>query len=52
MTVFLVLKKVIPEELVEASLDRIKRSKQAMCNMWDEWEGMQEVVKEERGKVN
>jgi len=25
-----------------------ERSKYAMCNMWDEWEGMQEVVAEQR----
>ena len=36
----------------EEGNDPWERSKQAMCNMWDEWEGMQEVVKEERGKVN
>ncbi len=27
-----------------------ERSKFAMCNMWDEWEGMQEVVAEEKLK--
>lgn len=25
-----------------------ERSKLAMCNMWDEWDGMQDVVAEER----
>lgn len=25
-----------------------ERSKNAMCNMWDEWEGMQEIVKEQK----
>ena len=36
----------------EEGNDPWERSKQAMCNMWDEWEGMQEVVKEQRAKVN
>ena len=27
-----------------------ERSKHAMCNMWEEWEGMQEVVAEEQAK--
>ena len=27
-----------------------ERSKHAMCNMWDEWEGMQEVVAEQQAK--
>ena len=27
-----------------------ERSKYAMCNMWDEWEGMREVVAEEKSK--
>lgn len=32
----------------EKGNDPWERSKYAMCNMWDEWEGMQEVVAEER----
>ncbi len=27
-----------------------ERSKDAMCNIWDEWEGMQDVVAEEKAK--
>ena len=27
-----------------------ERSKDALCNMWDEWKGMQEVVAAERAK--
>jgi hypothetical protein len=23
-----------------------------MCNMWDEWEGMQEIVSEEKAKTS
>jgi hypothetical protein len=29
-----------------------ERSKYAMCNMWDEWEGMQETVAEEKAKTS
>jgi len=32
----------------EAGNDPWERSKYAMCNMWDEWQGMQEVVAEQR----
>ncbi len=31
--------------------DPWERSKYAMCNMWDEWEGMQAVVAEEQAKA-
>ena len=31
----------------EEGNDPWERSKQAMCNMWEEWEGMQEIVKQE-----
>lgn len=34
----------------EAGNDPWERAKHAMCNMWEEWEGMQEVVAEERAK--
>ena len=27
-----------------------ERSKDAMCDMWDEWEGMREVVAEEQAR--
>ena len=30
--------------------DPWERSKHAMCNTWDEWEGMREIVAEERAK--
>ncbi|MFP6853990.1 MAG: hypothetical protein VB939_12350 [Pseudomonadales bacterium] len=32
----------------EEGNDPWERSKYAMCNMWDEWQGMQEVVAEQR----
>ncbi len=32
----------------EEGNDPWERSKQAMCNMWDEWDGMQDVVAAER----
>ena len=32
----------------EEGNDPWERSKYAMCNMWDEWEGMQEVVAEQQ----
>ena len=32
----------------EEGNDPWERSKYAMCNMWDEWQGMQEVVSEQR----
>lgn len=35
----------------EAGNDPFERSKHFMCNMWDEWEGMQEVVAEEKSKL-
>ena len=34
----------------EEGNDPWERSKQAMCHMWDEWEGMREVVAEQRAK--
>jgi hypothetical protein len=34
----------------EEGNDPWERSKQAMCNMWDEWQGMQDIVREERAK--
>jgi len=36
----------------EEGNDPWERSKYAMCNMWDEWEGMQEVVAEEKAKTS
>jgi len=33
----------------EEGNDPWERSKQAMCNIWQEWEGMQDIVAEERG---
>ena len=35
----------------EEGNDPWERSKLAMCNMWDEWEGLQEVIKEESSKI-
>jgi hypothetical protein len=32
----------------EPGNDPWARSKHAMCNMWEEWEGTQEIVAEER----
>ena len=36
----------------EEGNDPWERSKQAMCNMWDEWEGMKEVVEEKSSKID
>ena len=36
----------------EAGNDPWKRSKYAMCNMWHEWEGMQETVQEQEALAN
>ena len=35
----------------EAGNDPWERSKHAMCNMWHEWEGMQQVAREESTKA-
>jgi hypothetical protein len=35
----------------EEGNDPWERSKVAMCNMWHEWDGMQDVVAQERAKV-
>ena len=40
-----VVKEAVAPELVEAARARIKH---AMCHMWEEWEGMQEIVAKER----
>jgi hypothetical protein len=29
--------------------DPWERSKNAMCNMWDEWDGMQDIVQAHQG---
>ena len=34
----------------EAGNDAYERSKFALCNMYHEWDGMQEIVAEERAK--
>ena len=36
----------------EEGNDPWERSKHAMCNMWEEWEGMQGVVAEEKAKTS
>ena len=35
----------------EEGNDPWERSKYAMCNMWDEWEGMQEIVAKKKAKA-